>query len=101
MVTETSPSTLWAKPVLGMIVAFKPTASAELAGIPARVIDIWPRFRSGDYLVMLEYDQPVKFGNEFIRQIAAFMSELEQPNLAQMACSVSGSKRSLLWHALH
>ena len=48
------------KPRLGMTLAFKPAASEALADIPAHVIDIWPRFRSGDYLVRLEYAQPVK-----------------------------------------
>jgi hypothetical protein len=67
------------KPKLGMTLAFKPTASEALAGMPAKVVYIWPRFRSGDYLVTLEYADSVKLGNEFIRHIDAFMSELEQP----------------------
>ena len=42
----------------GMILAFKPTASRALADVPARVVTIGPRFRSGDYLVTLEYARP-------------------------------------------
>jgi hypothetical protein len=69
------------KPRLGMTLAFKPAASEALADIPARVVEIWPRFRSGDYLVKIEYAQPVKCGGEFIRHIDAFLSELYQPRV--------------------
>jgi len=62
-----------------MAVAFKPDASKSLSGIPARVTDIWPRLASGDYLVTLEYAEPVKFRNIFITHIEAFMSDLEPP----------------------
>ncbi len=62
----------------GMILAFKPTASRALAGIPARVVAIGPRFRSGDYLVTLEYDRPITYHNEVIQQIDAFRSEIYQ-----------------------
>ncbi|HEX6289028.1 MAG TPA: hypothetical protein VFZ66_07545 [Herpetosiphonaceae bacterium] len=65
------------KPMVGMILAFKNHPSHPLAAIPARVIYVWPRFRSGDYLVTLEYDRPIKFKNEFITRIDAFMSELQ------------------------
>lgn len=65
------------KPVRGMTFTFKPTASASLAGIPATMIDIWPRFRSGDYLVTLEFERPVQFRTMFIRHIDAFVSELD------------------------
>src|SRR5919199_5840921 len=68
-----------AKPARGMTLAFTPAASADLAHIPARVIDVWPRFRSGDYLVTLEFEQPIKLQNEVIRHIDAFFSELYQP----------------------
>jgi len=64
-----------------MTLAFKPAASETLADIPARVVEIWPRFRSGDYLVTLEYAQPVKCGRDFIRHIDAFFSELYQPRV--------------------
>jgi hypothetical protein len=43
-----------ARLVIGMRLAFTPTADAALAGIPATVISVWPRFRSGVYLVTLE-----------------------------------------------
>ena len=68
-----------AKPAVGMTVAFTAEASAELADIPARVIAVWPRFRSGAYLVTLEYAQPVAWHHEVIQQVEAFMSELYQP----------------------
>lgn len=68
-----------ARPVRGMTLAFRETASQELADVPAHVVDIWPRFRSGDYLVTLEYDQPIKFKNQVIQHIDAFFSELYQP----------------------
>ena len=79
------------KPFLGMRLTFTPTASAELAGLPAHVIDIWPCLPSGDYLVMLEYPQPVKYQQELIRQIAAFMSELTPLDVAEDARSRSRS----------
>lgn len=66
-----------AKPMVGMILAFKHDPSHPLGAIPAKIIYVWPRFRSGDYLVTLEYDQPIKFKNEFITRIDAFMSELQ------------------------
>ena len=64
------------KPKLGMALAFDATPTEPLAGIPARVIYIWPRFRSGDYLVTLEYPQPVKTAEGVIAHIDACMSEL-------------------------
>jgi hypothetical protein len=78
-----SAKTYTAKPRRGMIVAFMQNASKELADVPGRIIDIWPRFRSGDYLVTLEYDRPVKFRNQSIQHIDAFMSELYQPRESQ------------------
>lgn len=65
------------KPMRGMTVAFKETASHSLAGIPATVVDIWPQFRSGEYLVTLEYAAPVKFRKTVLRHIDAFISELD------------------------
>lgn len=64
------------KPFVGMNVAFKSTDAAPFASAPAAVIHIWPRFRSGDYLVTLELAVPVKMNEEVIAQIDAFMSEL-------------------------
>ena len=66
------------KPIVGTTLTFKATAEASLAGVPATVVDVWPRFRSGDYLVTLEYAQPVKVGNELVRRIDAFMCELDE-----------------------
>ena len=37
---------------------------------------IGPRFRSGDYLVTLEYARPLTYHNEVIQRIDAFRSEL-------------------------
>ena len=65
------------KPAPGMTLAFKTSVSSDLAGIPAHVVYVWPRFRSGNYLVTLEYPRPVKLGKEFITGIDAFASELE------------------------
>lgn len=70
------------KPTVGMAVTFKSESSPTLAGIQAHVSYVWPRFRSGDYLVTLEYAEPVKFRNTVIRHIDAFVSELEQPQVA-------------------
>ena len=60
----------------GMLVAFKPTVSRVLADIPARVVDIGPRFRSGNCLVTLEFARPVTYHNEVIQRIDALRSEL-------------------------
>ena len=60
-----------------MAVAFRRDASDALGGIPARITDVWPRLSSGDYLVTLEYAEPVKFRKVFIRHIEAFLSDLE------------------------
>ena len=68
--------TTYAKPRLGMTLAFPATPAEPLAGIAGRVVYIWPRFRSGDYLVTLEYPEPVKTKEGLIAHIDAFMSEL-------------------------
>ncbi len=70
------------KPKVGMTLAFR-GAGGSLAGIPATVVYVWPRFRSGAYLVTLEYAQPVPYGQQFIRHIDAFVDELEVPRTAQ------------------
>ncbi len=64
------------KPFVGMNVAFKSTDAAPFAAVPAAVVHIWPRFRSGDYLVTLELAVPVKTHEGVIAHIDAFMSEL-------------------------
>ena len=71
-----------ATPKLGMRLAFRPGTEDALSGIPANIVHIWPRFPSGDYLVTLEFAQPVKVRNVFLRQIDAFLSELYQPQPA-------------------
>lgn len=70
---------------VGMTLMFKTEGSETLAGIPGKVIEIWPRFRSGDRLVTLEYMQPVKFRKAFITHIDAFVSELCQPDEFQLS----------------
>ena len=85
------------KPAVGMRLTFVAAACAELAGIPAEVTYIWPRFRSGDYLVTLEYAEPVKLGKALIRHIDAFVSELEPPAPERdrpMAVASLGNRRS-------
>jgi hypothetical protein len=69
-----------------MIFAFTAASSAELADIPATVIDIWPRLPSGDYLVVLEYGQPVRLENHLVTQIGALVSELYVPCSADARC---------------
>jgi hypothetical protein len=51
----------------------------SVAGVPVRVIHVWPRFQSGDYLVILEYPEPVRAKEGPIAHIDAFVSELYQP----------------------
>jgi hypothetical protein len=84
------------KPALGMTFAFTPGAGADLAGIPATVVYVWPRFRSGEYLVTLEFPWPVKYGREVITQLDAFLSELEpvpQPLCHRMLRPLQGTLR--------
>ena len=64
------------KPFVGMNVAFKSTEATPFAAVPSEVVHIWPRFRSGDYLVTLELDVPVKTNEGVIAHIDAFISEL-------------------------
>ncbi len=64
------------KPFVGMNVAFKSTETAPYAAVPSKVVYVWPRFRSGDYLVTLELAVPVKTQEGVIAHIDAFMSEL-------------------------
>jgi hypothetical protein len=61
---------------IGMTYAFAEDASQTLAGIPGKVIQIWPRLHTGDCLVTLEYSKPVKFRNSLITKIDAFISQL-------------------------
>jgi hypothetical protein len=73
------------KPFVGMKVAFKSTEAAPFAAVPSQVVHVWPRFRSGDYLVTLELAVPVKTNEGVIAHIDAFMSELvdlERPRSA-------------------
>ncbi len=72
-------------PAVGMTYAFVEGASQPLAGIPGKVIKVWPRFHTGDCLVTLQYDQPVKFRKALITRIDAFVSELQPINDHQLA----------------
>lgn len=67
-------------PEVGRVVAFKPTASQRLAHIPGRIKRIVAQLNNGDYLVSLEYNEPVKFGDERVLHIDAFASHLYQPS---------------------
>ena len=68
----------WATPTLGMRVAFKAESSDTFAGLPARITQVW-RMRSGDYLVTLKLEAPVRTKAGLISYIDAFMSELCSP----------------------
>ncbi len=73
------------KPFVGMKVAFKSAEAAPCTAVPCEVVHVWPRFRSGDYLVTLELAVPVKTHEGVIAHIDAFMSELvelERPRRA-------------------
>ncbi|MDP9313264.1 MAG: hypothetical protein M3R24_20665 [Chloroflexota bacterium] len=96
MITRT-PQLPHLQPVVGMTVAFKETGIEPLAGIPARVICVWPRLPSGDYLVTLEYAPPVRSGSTLVSQIGAFMSELYQPNQDQAVRSKHRHWLQRLW----
>ena len=89
-----SNGSLQLKPVRGMILAFTATSSADLAHIPAIVIDIWPRLPSGDYLVELEYSEPVRLGPHLITQLGALLSELYVPPHANGPHAVSGGNHA-------
>lgn len=65
-------------PAVGTVVTFRSTASQRLAGIPGRVSHIIGRLSNGDYLVTLEYDQPIKLGSERVRRVDALTSQLER-----------------------
>lgn len=61
---------------VGAQCTFADPVAETLADASGTVIEIWPRLRSGDYLVTLEYAQPIKVGKELISHIDAFVSEL-------------------------
>ena len=64
------------KPFVGMKVAFKSAEAAPFSAVHCEVVYVWPRFRSGDYLVTLELVVPVKTNEGVIAHIDVFMSEL-------------------------
>ena len=75
------------KPAMGMRYTFKVGAVPSYADIPVRVVYVWPRFRSGDYLVTLEYDRPGRWATQ--EQFEAFLSELEP---VPVRCSATGAE---------
>ena len=77
------------KPFVGMNVAFKSTEATPYSAVPGAVVHIWPRFRSGDYLVTLELAVPVKTREGVIAHIDAFMSELVDLERARSARAYS------------
>lgn len=103
------------KPTIGMIVVFKDNADKSLSHTPARVIYIWPRFRSGDYLVTLEYAESIHLAHGWATQLDAFMSELVPVTIPPRATHVAvnhaasilrGSAHTIQlvksqWHAVH
>jgi hypothetical protein len=72
-------------PASGMTVTFTPVAEPDLAGREAAIVEVWPRCRSGDYLVTLQYAEPLLHGNDFVYQMEAFMSELVVLHMPQRA----------------
>lgn len=69
------------RPVLGMTLAFKASASATLAGIPARVVLMWPPTGADERPVTLEYPEPVEVEHEAVRYVDAYMSQLYRPDM--------------------
>ena len=65
-----------ALPATGSIVTFAPTASKRLSGVPGKVSRVIARLHNGDYLLTLEYDQPVKFGDVLMTRIDALASQI-------------------------
>jgi hypothetical protein len=61
---------------VGAVVAFKPAASQSLADIPARVTHVLARLANGEYLVTLEYAQPVLIRSERATRVDAVSSSL-------------------------
>ena len=97
-----SNGSLQLKPIRGMMLAFTAASSADLAHIPATVIDIWPRLPSGDYLVELEYSEPVRLGPHVITHIGALVSELYVPARANRPWSraIASVSQHCLPHAV-
>ena len=79
------------KPAVGARYRFKVGASQSFADVPVRVVYVWPRFRSGDYLVTLEFDRPRRPGVEDSEQFEAFVSELEPVDGSCREREASGS----------
>ena len=63
-------------PEVGMIVAFSPSASARLAGIPGTVRQVIAHLHNGDALLTLEYDRPVKLGDVLMTHVDALASDV-------------------------
>lgn len=65
-----------ALPEPGTIVTFSPTASKRLAGVPGKVRRVIARLNNGDFLLTLEYDQPIKIGDVLMTRIDALASQV-------------------------
>jgi len=66
-------------PVPGMKLTIRHDLDRPGAGVSGTVVFVGPRFASGDYLVTLELEKPVRWRDMLIRHIDVFMSELVQP----------------------
>lgn len=64
---------------VGKMLAFKRTTSAVLCDIPAKVVQVWPPFRTGNCLVTLSYEPPVRLEDKDVSQVDALISELYAP----------------------
>ena len=90
------------QPQRGMVMVFKAESAGPLAGLVGTIRAVWPRFRSGDYLVTLEFPQPVPYGTEVITELDVFLSELEpvpQPLRCRPACSWSQKLHDLIFRS--
>ena len=66
-----------ARPQLGMMVILHDGAGSPLAGKTAEIVDVWPRFASGETLISLRLVDPVRLGRAVIAEIDAFLSEVD------------------------
>ncbi len=90
----------FSKPAIGMRYRFRVGATPSFADIPVRVVHVWPRFRSGDYLLTLEYDRPAYQEIEELQQFEAFLSELEPIPASGRETSAATPTASSRWSAL-
>lgn len=65
------------QPRVGTAVTLKNSTGEALAGREGRISYVWPRFRSGDYLVTVKLSRPVCFERRSVSELDLFLSELE------------------------